>query len=220
MCGRYALYGPVSRLRERFDVEDIPDFAPRYNIAPTQSVPVIAPAPGGARGLTFARWGLIPSWVRDPAKLHHPINAKAETLAEKPMFRNAFRHGRVLVPARGFYEWQQRAGGKQPWFIGMADGDLFAFGGLAETWRGPQGELTTFTLITTPANALCAAIHDRMPLIVPARDYASWLDPANADAAGLLQPYAAQEMRAWPVGPTVNRAANEGPALIEPLPEP
>lgn len=218
MCGRYALYGPVSRLRERFGLDDIPDFAARYNIAPTQFAPIVEGGRSAPRKLTFAKWGLIPSWVTDPAAINQPINAKAETVAQKPMFRHAFRHRRVLVPARGFYEWQQCAGGKQPWFIGMADGDLFGFGGLAETWRGPQGDIVSFVLITTPANALCAAIHERMPLIVAPRDCASWLDPAFPGAAALLQPYPAEAMRAHRVGLAVNRAANEGPQLVEPLP--
>ncbi len=219
MCGRYALYGPVSRLRERFDLDAIADFAPRYNIAPTQFAPVIGRERGGPRTLTLAKWGLIPSWVKDPATLNRPINAKAETVATKPMFRHAFRHRRVLVPARGFYEWQQRAGHKQPWFIGMADGDLFGFGGLLETWRGPEGELATFALITTPPNERCATIHDRMPLIVAPQDHADWLDPTFAGAAALLKPYPAEEMRAYRVGMAVNRAANEGPGLVEPLAE-
>lgn len=181
MCGRYALYGPQSRLREQFGVEPA-DLEERYNIAPSQDAPIVRCDADGARGLITARWGLLPSWVKEPGKLAQPINAKVETAGEKPMFRHAFKRSRVLVPASGFYEWVPVAGYKQPYFIRPVGGEaLFGFGGLLEHWVGPEGAVLTFAILTTAANDLMRPIHDRMPVIIHPDNYDAWLDPGVTD---------------------------------------
>lgn len=181
MCGRYALYGPISRASRQFDVDiGCDDFeilprdalnpfgwTDRYNIAPTQAAPVIY-GTGEPRGILAARWGLLPGWIKEPGRLSQPINAKIETAAEKPMFRHAFRRSRVLVPACGFYEWQPVTGGKQPYFIRPPGGImLFGLGGLLERWNGPDGEVLTFAILTTAVKELVRPIHDRMPVTIP-----------------------------------------------------
>ena len=226
MCGRYVLYGPRSRLREQFDVgfeeiDDRPNDFDLFNIAPTQLLPVVLGRPDGARGLVLARWGLLPSWVKEPGKLAQPINAKIETAAEKPMFRHAFKKSRVLVPASGFYEWQPVAGGKQPYLIRPVGGEaLFGFAGLLECWHGSDGPLMTFAILTTAANALMAPIHDRMPVIIEPDDYAAWLDPEITDA-GLVRelagPYPADRLEAYPVGRAVGNPRAQGPELVKPV---
>lgn len=227
MCGRYALYGPHSRLRREFDLEfeEVDDIkVDLYNIAPSQWAPVIRATPAGQRSLIRARWGLLPSWVKEPGKLAQPINAKLETAAEKPMFRHAFRHSRVLVPISGFYEWQPVAGSKQPFFIRPASGTAhFALGGLLERWDGPDGPVLTFAVLTTAANELIRPIHSRMPVIILPENYNAWLDPALIDAdaiRSLASPYPAHLMRAYPVGRAVGNPWAQGPELIEPIKPP
>lgn len=219
MCGRYALYGPQSRYKDTFSTENDPDFAARYNIAPSQVVPVVRADDGGSRVFTLAKWGLIPSWAKDADNLPKPINAKAETAAIKPMFRHAFRKSRVLVPATAFYEWKLIGGKKQPFLIQMKDGEPFGMGGLLEHWTSPTGEVATFTILTTAPNALMAEIHDRMPVIVSQANYADWLDPAVSDVTQLQSiagPYPEQLMSAYPVSTAVNSPANEGATLVAP----
>ena len=221
MCGRYAMYGPQSRYRDYFDVRDGYDFEPRYNAAPSLVLPVIQQSADGTRRLIPAKWGLVPAWVADPAQCQHPINARAETAAVKPMFRDAFRASRVLVPADGFYEWQRVGREKQPYLIRMRDGEAFGIAGLLARWQGLSGELVTFTILTTVPNPLVAPLHDRMPAIVKAEDFAAWLDPHVRDAErlrALLSPYPDRLMESYAVGRKVNDPANEGPELIERLP--
>ena len=221
MCGRYVLFGPPSRYRDHFGAAEAFDMAPRFNVAPSQTLPLVRQHADGTRAFVFARWGLIPSWVKDPGALNRPINAKAETAAIKPMFRGAFRKNRVLVPADAFYEWKVVAGKKQPYLIRMRDGAPFGMAGLLERWRGPEGEVQTFAVLTTEANALMAEIHNRMPAIIRPEDYASWLDPEVSDVVrlqGMLVPYPERAMEAYPVSRRVNSPANDGPDLIEPLP--
>lgn len=218
MCGRYALYGPVSRYREHFGVEDDFDFRPRYNIAPSQALPVIRRDVEGRRAFVPARWGLIPSWVKEPAELSQPINAKSETAAVKPMFRHAFRRNRILVPAAAFYEWKAEAGRKQPYLIRMRDGAPFGMAGLLEHWTGSEGEIQTFAILTTAPNALMAGIHNRMPAIVAPEQYSDWLDPGVTDVEkllGMLGPYPERRMEAYPVSRRVNSPANDDPGLID-----
>jgi putative SOS response-associated peptidase YedK len=222
MCGRYALYGPQSRYREHFSVDEEFDAAPRFNVAPSAVMPVLRQSGEGRRSFVAARWGLIPSWAKDVAGMAKPINAKAETAAVKPMFRHAFRQGRVLVPADAFYEWQAVQGGKQPYLFRMRDGAPFGMAGLLEHWRGPDGEQATFVILTTAANDLVARMHDRMPAIVRPDDYGRWLDSRIVEAAalqGILAPYPDQLMAAYRVSRRVNSPANDGPELVEPLPE-
>lgn len=219
MCGRYALYGPSSRLREQFGVE--PElWAERYNIAPSQQAPVIREETAGKRIVVDARWGLLPSWAKEPEKLAHPINAKLETAAEKPMFRHALRHSRVLIPASGFFEWKPGPDHKQPYFIVPADGGLFGLGGLLEHWEGPEGTLFTYTILTTAANDLMAPIHDRMPVIVAPQDYAACLDPSLTDpnlVREIASDLPSEQMRAYPVGRAVGNPRSQGPQLVAPI---
>lgn len=220
MCGRYALYGPHSRYRDYFGTGNDLDLAPRFNIAPSQVVPIVRQLPDGQRGFLLAKWGLVPSWVKEPGQLSHPINAKAETAAIKPMFRHAFRKSRVLVPADAFYEWKLVAGKKQPHLIRMRDESPFGMAGLLEHWQGPEGELASFAILTTEANPLMAEIHNRMPAIIRPQDYEHWLDPEQANVERLqamLGPYPERLMEAYPVSPRVNRAVDDDPSLIEPL---
>jgi putative SOS response-associated peptidase YedK len=224
MCGRYALYGPISRLREQFDLDDGFDFAPRYNIAPTTQVLIVQSGPRGERLAKLRRWGLIPSWAKDVSIGAKLINARGETVVEKPAFRAAFRRWRCIVPANGFYEWKAvpEAGRtlKQPYFIRPQDeGDLFGFAGLAERWLSPAGEeIHTCCIITTEANALMMPIHQRMPVILQPRDFAAWLDPRNADVDGLralLRPAAADRMIAYKVCRAVNSSRAESASFVE-----
>lgn len=220
MCGRYVIQGPASRYREHFDTRDGFDMAPRYNVTPALSLPVVRQDAAGHRDFVFARWGLLPSWVKEPEGMSQPINARAETAAAKPMFRHAFRKSRVLVPADAYYEWQAVDSGKQPWLIRLKDGSPIGFAGLLEHWAGPAGEVLTFALLTTAPNPLMAKIHDRMPVIIPPADYARWLDPALTDAAAvqrLMMPFPEAAMEAWPVSRRVNSPKNDGPELLEPI---
>lgn len=220
MCGRYALYGPHSRYRDQFDTPDDLDWAPRFNIAPSQMVPIVRLLSEGQREFLLAKWGLIPSWVKDPGQISHPINAKAETAAIKPTFRHAFRKSRVLVPADAFYEWKLVAGKKQPYLIRMRDESPFGMAGLLEHWQGPEGELISLAILTTEPNPLMAEIHNRMPAIIQPQDYGLWLNHELADMERLqamLGPYPERLMEAYPVSRRVNRPMNDDPILIEPV---
>lgn len=211
---------PGQTIAEAFGLGVVPDVAPRYNIAPTQSVAVVRERVQGARELVLLYWGLIPSWSRDRAMGARMINARAETLAEKPAFRGAFRARRCLVVADGFYEWQKLGDRKRPHHIRMADGRPFAFAGLWERWEGAGGEaVESCAIVTTTPNRLLAPIHDRMPAIVEPGLYAAWLDPRQHDAdalAGILRPYAAEDLIVTPVSQRVNNPANDGPECVRP----
>jgi putative SOS response-associated peptidase YedK len=217
MCGRYLLHAPVDLLQRAFGFAELPNLAPRYNIAPTQAAPIVRIAEG-ARSLVMARWGLIPFWAKDPRIGVQAINARAETVATKPMFREAFRRRRCLVPADGFYEWQRLdARSKRPLLIRPADGQPIAFAGLWEVWRGPEGPVTSYTIVTTTANATCAPIHDRMPVILAREDHAAWLDPTRPDAERLLRPCPDAWLTVQAVSPRVGNVRNDDPELIEPV---
>jgi putative SOS response-associated peptidase YedK len=222
MCGRFTLSVPAETLRDYFDLRQLPEMPPRYNIAPTQPVAIVRPAADCVgRALDMVRWGLIPAWADDPGIGARMINARAETVAEKPAFRAAFRQRRCLVPADGFYEWQKVGTRKQPHHIRLKNGGPFAIAGLWEHWRSTDGEvIESCTLITTEANDLLQPIHDRMPVILPPGAFDLWLDPAVADTrplTWLLCPFPAEEMATYPVSPRVNTPANDGPDLIAPL---
>ncbi len=219
MCGRYALFGPQSRYQQQFGVVSDYDLAPRFNVCPSTVMPVIQQI-DGQRLFIPAKWGLIPSWVKDIEGIPKPINARAELAAIKPMFRHAFQKSRVLVPADAFYEWKTNEGrNKQPYLIRMRDESPFGMAGLLEKWNGPQGEITTFTILTTEPNSLMAKIHNRMPVIIHPEDYGRWLDQDLRDIAELqktmILPYPERLMEAYPVSRKVNSPANEGPELIE-----
>lgn len=221
MCGRYALFGPSSRLREQFGAQTEFEWPDAYNVAPSQSVPVIHLAKGGRPEIVLAQWGLLPSWVAATGKVRRPLNAKLETAAEKPMFRAAFRHARVLVPACGFYEWRPEPDSKQPYFIRPAGGEsLFGFGGLLARRDGPEGAVRSFAILTTAANEAVAPIHERMPVIIAPEDYAAWLDPGLTDVdllAEIAQHYDPERMEAFPVDRAVGDVRSQGPQLVAPL---
>jgi len=222
MCGRYThllTWSQVVTLYQLTSGLEAPaEFRPRYNIAPTQMAPVVR-MKNGQRELAMLRWGVIPAWAKDRSIGNKMINARAEGVAEKPAFGSALRARRCLVLSGGFYEWQKGAGKeKQPFWIGMKDGGEFAMAGLWERWRDRErGEaIESFTIITTVANALVAPIHDRMPVLVDPANFDAWLTAAEPPM-GLLRPYAAAAMEAYPVSRAVNRPAQDEPSLIEPL---
>ncbi len=222
MCGRFSQAQIAELDREIFKLLSAPAFEPRYNLAPTDDAAVVRASGTGGRELAPLRWGLIPSWAKDPAIGNRMINARAETLAEKPAFRDAYRMRRCLVPADGFYEWQKMPSGKQPYFVRVDGGGIFAFAGLWERWwdRATGNERETFTIITTEPNELLAPIHNRMPVIVGPDDYDRWLDPENESAANLadvLAPFPPERMSAYPVSRYVSKPGNEGPECVEPI---
>ncbi len=222
MCGRFAFFSKGRALEEMFGVAFAPEPAPRYNIAPGQPVAVVRARPeGGGREAAVVRWGLVPPWAKDPAIGNRMINARAETAAEKPAFRAAFRRRRCLVPADGFYEWAKAGARKQPYFVRRRDGAPLAIAGLWERWEGPDGSvLETCTLLTTEANELLAPIHDRMPVLLPSEAFAAWLNSSGlppADAAALLRPAPPEPMDAYPVSLKVNDPSRDAPELILPL---
>ena len=224
MCGRFTLTNPDQDLALQFDLPEIPDLQPRYNIAPTQPVAAVRVAPESAvRELALLHWGLIPFWAKDPKIGSRMINARSETAAEKPSFRAAFRRRRCLVVADGFYEWQKLNDGKQPFYIRLHDGKPFAFAGLWEHWEGPDGAvIESCTLLTTEPNDVIRPLHNRMPVILQPRDYDLWLDPEVQQAEQLqplLGPYLPGDMEAYPISRWVNSPRNDDPRCIEPLPQ-
>ena len=224
MCGRFTLHSPQDRIAALFELAPAPELHPRYNIAPSQPVAAIRIAPGqDRRVLDLLRWGLIPFWAKDPKTGYKMINARAETVASKPAFRDAFRRRRCLIPADGFYEWKAIEGGKQPYYIRLKGGGPFALAGLWEHWDGAGGEvIESCTIIVTEANELMSTIHDRMPVILAPQDYDLWLDPAvqaRETVSGLLRPFPADAMEAYRVGLGVNSPRNDEARLIEPVGE-
>jgi putative SOS response-associated peptidase YedK len=223
MCGRYRLSRRKQILEEQFAaLSDDSDWSPRYNIAPTQFVPVVRQnSTITSRRLSLIRWGLVPSWAKDSSKSAAMINARSETAASKPAFRDALRFRRCLVPADGYYEWQRVGKAKQPYCFEVNRGELFAFAGIWETWSDPRGNaLETCTILTTTANAVTAAVHDRMPVILDPQCYDLWLDLGTTDAtviSGFLKPYDARLMRCFPVSSRVNRPANDDPECSAPV---
>lgn len=221
MCGRFSLGTPATSLVAQFNLFGVPAWAPRYNIAPTQQAPTVVKAASQlARQFKMHRWGLIPPWAKDPGIGSQLINARAETVAIKPAFRKAFRERRCLILADGFFEWQRRGRHKQPFHIRMRDGRPFAFAGLREYWEGPEGPgIDSCTILTTTANELVGALHDRMPVILAPQDYDLWLDPGIREAErlqSLLHAYPSEEMAAYPVSTRVNNPANDSPECVEP----
>ena len=221
MCGRYALHAHPDVVALQFGLRSAPPLAARYNICPGAEVLVVQVDRHGRSLPRQCRWGLIPPWAKNPSIGHKLANARAESLSERPAFREAFLGGRCLVPASGYYEWQALGGSKQPWYFRPLDAPLFGLAGITALWHGPQGAMPSVALITTAANALSGKIHDRMPVIIAPEDYATWLD-RKADAKALsrlLAPYPARQMTAHAVSPRVNAPANDDPALIEPSAE-
>lgn len=225
MCGRYSLKTPANILAEHFQLKKTPSLNPRYNIAPAQPIAIIRlRSLQNGRELALLRWGLIPSWAKDPGIGNKMIIARAETVSEKPAFREAFARSRCLIPADGYYEWQRqgRMGQrKQPFYIRRKDKRLFAFAGLWEQWRGPEGKaVETCAILTTEPSQSLTEIHDRMPVILDPKDYEQWLDPYIRQAEllqPLLCPYPEDALTAYPVSLRVNDPAHDDAACTEPL---
>jgi putative SOS response-associated peptidase YedK len=208
-------------VRRTFALDEVPELEPRYNIAPTQAVPAVRSGEEGARAFAMLHWGLVPKWAKERAIGNRMINARAETLAEKPSFRDAYRKRRCLVLADGWYEWQVAPGGKQPWFIRAKDAQPIAFAGLWERWQDPVGNalLESCAIVTTDAAASIRRIHDRMPVVLAPADWDRWLDPAFSDTgtlSELLRPFEGGALEAWPVSRLVNAPKNQGAGLIAP----
>lgn len=218
MCGRYTLRTPVDTLAEQFDLDEYPStLTASYNIAPTQEVATVVEE-DDKRKLEMFHWGLIPSWAKDPQIGNRMINARAETVHEKPSFRSAFKARRCLILADGFYEWQKTHNGKQPFYIHMKDGSPFAFAGLWETWKNGE-ELRSCAIITTDANDLMNEIHHRMPVVLHPENYGVWLDPDFDETdplKDLLKPFPSEEMEAYMVSRRVNKPSNNEPSVVEP----
>ena len=218
MCGRYELSSHPDVIALAFGLPHPPAIQPRYNIAPMQQVPIVRVNAAGERELVQVRWGFVPRWAKDPAIGARMINARAETVASRSAFRNAFARHRCLVPVTGFYEWQPGPSGKQPMHVGMRDRHPFGLAGLHERWLSPEGEvLDTCTIITAEACPSLRSIHDRMPVIVPPVEYARWLDPSNTDVADLVTSWSGDPLRAYPASTRVNAVRNDDAALCEPI---
>ena len=219
MCGRFTSHHSSEEIVERFAIDEaLFQTAPRYNIAPTQIVAAVVEQQG-KRQLTGLRWGLIPSWSKDPDIGNRMINARAETIMDKPSFKPALARRRCLIPADGFYEWKKSSAGSQPYHIRRKDGELFAFAGLWEGWQSPDGSpLQTCTIITVEPNELMVPIHNRMPAILEREDEQRWLDAASKDVFALvklLRPHSPDEFEAFPVSRAVNSPGSDAPSLIE-----
>jgi putative SOS response-associated peptidase YedK len=220
MCGRYVITSSPEAIRALFRYSERPDFPPRYNIAPTQPVPIVR-LEQGERSSALVRWGFIPAWVKDPRNFTLLVNARGESVGDRAAFRNAMQRRRCLFPADGFYDWRTGGEHSRPYFVRPRSGKPIAFAGLWETWMGPNGEeVETACIITTAANRALAPIHDRMPVVIAPEAFDLWLDCANVDAAtaaALIAPAPEDLFEACEVGTAVNRAANDFPGLIAPL---
>jgi putative SOS response-associated peptidase YedK len=220
MCGRFVITSPPAALRQIFGYIEQPNFPPRHNIAPTQPVPVVI-VEHGARHFRLMRWGLLPAWVKDPRQFTLLINARAETVREKPAFKNAIRRRRCLIPADGYYEWQAAGARKRPYFIHRRDGAPMGLAALAETWMGPNGEeLDTVAIVTTAASADLAVLHHRVPVSIDADDFARWLDCSDDDAESVMPLMAPprEGQFAWhEVSVRVNHVANDDAQLVLPI---
>ena len=223
MCGRYRLSRRKQIIEEQFDCDPWEgDWEPRYNIAPTQPVPVIRQHPKEPiRQISLTKWGLIPHWAKGPSVATGTINAKSETAASKPAFRDPLKLRRCLIPADGFYEWKKTGIGKQPFCFEVGEGELFAFAGLWDGWRDSNGQwMKTCSILTTTPNAVTSAVHDRMPVILDPHSYDLWLDPGMQNVAAildLLTPYDAHLMRYYPVSTRINHVANDDEYCSRPV---
>jgi putative SOS response-associated peptidase YedK len=220
MCGRFVITSPPAALRQIFGYIEQPNFPPRHNIAPTQPIPVVI-VENGVRHFRLMRWGLLPAWVQDPRKFTLLINARAETVLERPAFKNAMKRRRCLIPADGYYEWQASGNRKRPHFIHRRDGQPVGLAGLAETWVGPNGEeLDTVAIVTAPGSADLAVLHDRVPVTIAPGDFDRWLDCGSYDAEtamALLAPPGEGEFVWHEISTRVNRVANDDAQLILPI---
>jgi putative SOS response-associated peptidase YedK len=223
MCGRYLITSAPEAFRRLFGYREQPNFPPRYNVAPTQPVPIVRMVEG-KRQFALVRWGLIPAWVKDPRGFTLLVNGRGESVNDKPAFRNAMKRRRCLFLADGFYEWMEQGGGrKRPFCVRPKDGQPVAFAGLWETWMGPNGEETeTAAVLTTEANRTLMPIHHRMPVVIPPEAFDMWLDCAHVDAlaaSALLVPPPDDAMEAYEISTAVNRVVNDGPEILAPVSE-
>ena len=220
MCGRYLITSAPEAFRRLFGYPEQPNFPPRYNVAPTQPIPIVRMFEG-KRQFALVRWGLIPAWVKDPRGFTLLVNGRGESVNDKPAFRNAMKRRRCLFLADGFYEWSEHGGRKRPFLVRPKNGEPVAFAGLWETWMGPNGEETeTAAVLTTEANRTLMPIHHRMPVVIPPEAFDMWLDCVNVDAltaAALLVPAPEDLMEAYEISTAVNRVANDGPEVIAPV---
>jgi len=223
MCARYSLHQSNALIADLFDLQWTPELQPRYNVAPTNSVPAVIRVEG-KNVLDFFRWGLVPTWADDPKIGARMINARSETAAEKPSFRGPFKNRRCLIPADGFFEWHEEEGKKQPYLVSMKDDHLFAFAGLWEQWfpdkTSDENVLKTCTILTCGSNALLSPIHDRMPVILPKEKFDTWLDPdlkQREPLESLMTPYNAEEMRMFPVTRLMSNPRYNEPDAVKPL---
>jgi len=220
MCGRYTVTASPEVLRALFAYAEQPNFPPRYNIAPTQPIAIVRLV-DGKRQFALVRWGLPPSWVKDPKTFTLLINARGESVVDKPAFRAAMKRRRCLIPADGFYEWQKAGDRKRPFYVHARSGEPLAFAGLWETWTGPNGEeLDTAAIVTTRANKTLGPIHDRMPVIVPPEAFDLWLNSNEVDAttaSALIAPAPDGLLEAYEISTAVNRTANDNAKLLEPI---
>jgi putative SOS response-associated peptidase YedK len=222
MCGRFALYTDPIALAKQFQAENLLDLQPSYNVAPSQTIPIIRNEQGH-RLFALAKWGLIPSWAKDIKIGYNTINARAETVSEKPAFRSAFQRRRCLIPADGYFEWQEITGSKtkQPWYISLKNQEPMALAGLWEHWQGSDGsEIESCAIIVTSGNDLMQPIHDRMPVILPPGTWETWLDTANTNKQGLqtlLTQYPADDMTAWAVSTAVNSPRHNDLKCVQPV---
>jgi putative SOS response-associated peptidase YedK len=221
MCSRYSLTSPPEAVRAYFGYGDTPNFPARYNIAPTQPIPVVCRDREGARRFRLMRWGLLPSFVKDPKKFPTLINARSEEVVEKSSFRNAMRWRRCLIPADGFYEWTGPKGKRRPFLLRPKTAKIIAFAGLYERWRdGQGGEIDTVAILTCPSNASVSVLHDRMPVVLAPEDFASWLDVKGTPpetAAALLRPAPEDLFEAIELNPKINDSKRDEPGIQEPL---
>ena len=219
MCARFTIRTPADLLAERFGLLQVPDLRPRFNVSPTQAIPVIGAKAGGhGRGLAMFKWGFVPHWAQDDSG-PKPVNAKAETVAQSVMFGDSLRKRRCLVPADGFYEWRTVNKKKLPVWFHRTDNAPFAFAGVWDVWPGPRGKEFTVAILTTEPNELTKAVHNRMPVILKPDDEAAWLDPAVKDPDKLMSlvgPYPAEWMSADPANPALNKPSYEGPDCLVP----
>lgn len=220
MCGRYTFTSAPEAIRQLFGYLEQPDFPPRYNIAPTQPIPIVRLAED-VRHFALVRWGLLPSWVKDPKVFSLLVNARGESISDKPAFKSAMKYRRCLVPADGFYEWQRDGERRRPFYVRAKSGSPLAFAGLWEVWTGPNGEeVETAAIVTTRANGTLSPIHDRMPVIVPPEAFDLWLNCQEVDATtatALIAPAPDDLLEAYEISPAVNRTANDSPRLLDPV---
>jgi len=220
VCGRFTLEISSETLKVIFGVSPFENIPPRYNIAPTQMVLVLRNDPDNNLQVSYMKWGLIPHWAKDASIGNHMINARVETVEDKPSFRSAFKHRRCIIPASGFYEWKKVGAKKQPYYITLKDGSPMMFAGLWDRWISPEGiAVESFTILTTSSNELVSPLHDRMPVILDMKDVDLWLDCHVTDPArlkSLLKPYQSESLQLSPVSNMVNSPKNDDPRCIEP----